>query len=264
MRKASRPIKGLLIDLEGVLFTDGQPIAGAVEALEVIRKQRIGCRFLTNTSTISRETLCDKLYAMGFSILLREIFSAPLATSLYLDAIPIKNCWYIVSDEVLSEFDDVQQSPGAVTHIVVGDIGSAWNHDLMNEIFLHMTHGAELIAMHKNRFWQTSDGLRLDIGAFISGLEYATRRTATVIGKPSTAFFELALLDMGLQRDQILVIGDDIDSDIAGARNTGLRSVLCKTGKYTDEYFIRSDTAPDHLIESFAELPALLASINQT
>jgi len=91
-------------------------------------------------------------------------------------------------------------------------------------------NGAKLIAVHKNRFCQTKHGLQLDIGAFIHGLEYASGSEAVIIGKPTPAFFQVALDEMGLSKDEVLMIGDDIDSDIGGAQKAGLKAVLVRTG----------------------------------
>lgn len=112
--------------------------------------------------------------------------------------------------------------------------------------------------MHKNRFWQTEHGLQLDIGAFIHGLEYASGSEAVIIGKPSPAFFQMALDDMGLNKNEVLMIGDDIDSDVGGAQEAGLHGVLVRIGKYRKTYADASAIKPDYVIDSIADLPALL------
>ena len=100
----------------------------------------------------------------------------------------------------------------------------------------------------------------MDIGAFVAGLEYATGRTATVVGKPSQPFFEMALDELGLPKRQVIMIGDDIEMDVGGAQRAGIRGVLVKTGKYRDEVAARSAVVPDAVIESIAELPRLLST----
>ena len=142
---------------------------------------------------------------------------------------------------------------------MVGDIGNAWTYALLNEVFDNLMNSARLIAVHKNRFWQTEHGLQLDIGAFIHGLEYASGSEAMIIGKPSPAFFQVALDDMGLSKDEVLMIGDDIDSDVGGAQEAGLKAVLVRTGKYRQAYAEALAIKPDYLIDSISNLPALLA-----
>ncbi len=141
---------------------------------------------------------------------------------------------------------------------MVGDIGNAWTYQMLNEVFACLMRGAKLIAMHKNRFWQTEHGLQMDIGAFIHGLEYASNTQAMIIGKPSTDFFNIALADMQLEAAQVLMIGDDIDSDIGGAQQAGIRAALVRTGKYRQAYADASNIKPDLLLDSVADLPRVL------
>lgn len=99
----------------------------------------------------------------------------------------------------------------------------------------------------------------MDIGAFVAALEYATKSEAVVTGKPSADFFALAIDDMGILKNEVMLIGDDVDTDIGGAMEFGICATLCKTGKYRDDYFFRSDISPDYLMGSIAELPNLLS-----
>jgi HAD superfamily hydrolase (TIGR01458 family) len=115
--------------------------------------------------------------------------------------------------------------------------------------------GARLVAMHCNKFWQTAEGLRMDIGAFVVGLEYVTGLESTVIGKPSVEFFRLALKSLGLPSDRVAMVGDDIEMDVGGGQAAGLQGVLVKTGKYRAETAARSMVKPDIILDSIAELP---------
>ena len=114
--------------------------------------------------------------------------------------------------------------------------------------------GAELVALHKGRYWQTEDGLQLDIGAFVVGLEHATGKTAAVMGKPSENFFQLPIEDMGLEPSRVMMIGDDINSDIGGAMAIGCKGGLVRTGKYRDELAARSEVTPTITLDSINDL----------
>jgi len=98
----------------------------------------------------------------------------------------------------------------------------------------------------------------MDIGAFIAGLEYASNQDAMIIGKPSQDFFDAVLNDMQLQAEEVVMIGDDIDSDIGGAQAAGIRGALVKTGKYRAAYTEASAIKPDFIIDSVVDLPKLL------
>ena len=251
-------LKGILFDLDGVLYIGSQAIDGAVEAVNEIRNSPLECRFVTNTSTLSLGSLASKLHALGFDIPEREIISAPQAALHYLQRQKSPLCRLLLADDVKKDFAGLAQSDTEAQFIVVGDIGNAWSYAMLNEVFNCMMAGAKLIAIHKNRFWQTEHGLQMDIGGFVHGLEYASGSEAMIIGKPSADFFNIALEDMQLSASEVAMIGDDIDTDIGGAQEAGLKGILVRTGKYRQSYADASAIKPDALIDSIRDLPQLL------
>jgi HAD superfamily hydrolase (TIGR01458 family) len=251
-------IKGMLFDLDGVLYIDSKAIEGAIVAVEKIRASGILCRFITNTSTLSLASLQQKINALGFSISANEIISAPQATVLYLNRQHKPNCLLLLAEDVKKDFKDFNQLDIAPDYIVVGDIGNLWSYSLLNQAFNHLMNGAKLIAIHKNRYWQTEHGLQMDIGGFVDALEYASGVKAMIIGKPSPDFFQIALDDMRLKSSEVAIIGDDIDADIGGGQLVGLKGLLVKTGKYRQNYVAASAVKPDLIISSIKDLPELL------
>ncbi len=250
-------IRGFLLDLDGVLYVGDQVIEGARESLEILR-HHYPCRFITNTSTKSLDSLHRKLIAMGFSISREEIISAPQAVVLFLQSQGTPVCHLLLADDVRRDFSCFPQSDTRAEFVVVGDIGERWNYAVLNRAFRLLFEGADLLAVHKNRFWQTGEGLNLDIGAFVAALEYACNKEARIFGKPSPDFFEMALRDLGLSPNEIAIVGDDIDSDIGGGQQVGFLGILVKTGKYRESYVAASKVRPDLVIDSFRDLPHLL------
>lgn len=251
-------IKGLLIDLDGVLYVGSRVIDGAIDAVERIRASGIPRRFVTNTSTLSLDSLHQKINSLGFSIPKRELISAPQAALLFLKQQPDPVCRLLLSEDAKRDFIEFRQSDTDAKYIIVGDIGDAWSYRLMNEIFNCLKKGAQLIAIHKNRFWQTEDGLQMDIGGFVDALEYASNTKAKIIGKPSSDFFRIALSTMELQPGEVAIIGDDIDSDVGGGQQAGLKGILVKTGKYRQAYAETSSVKPDLVIGSIRDLTGIL------
>lgn len=251
-------IKGVLFDLDGVLYIGSHAIEGAVDAVNEIRASGMPCRFVTNTSTLSLASLQQKINALGFSIPANEMISAPQATLMYLKAQHDPICRLLLVDDVKQDFKEFRQSDTAANYIVIGDIGGAWSYTLLNEVFNCLVNGAKLIAIHKNRFWQTEHGLQMDIGGFIDALEYASSVKAMIIGKPSPDFFKIALDDMGLEFGEVAIIGDDIDADVGGGQQAGLKGILVKTGKYRQSYVDASSVKPDFIIDSVVDLPKVL------
>jgi HAD superfamily hydrolase (TIGR01458 family) len=262
MMNKIKPIKGILFDLDGVLYVDNSPIVGALEAVNKIREYDFQCRFVTNTSTMSVASIQNKINALGFHVVQSEILSAPQAAVHYLKNQPNPTVRLLLAEDVKKDFLQFPQSVLEANFIVIGDIGSSWTYEMLNEVFICLMRGARLIAIHKNRFWQTESGLHMDIGAFIAGLEYATNTTAILIGKPSFDFFNAALSDMQLSADEVLMIGDDIDSDIDGAQQAGIKGVLVRTGKYRKAYAESSKVKPNFIIDSIANLPNIIAMMS--
>jgi ribonucleotide monophosphatase NagD (HAD superfamily) len=104
----------------------------------------------------------------------------------------------------------------------------------------------------------TSDGLSLDAGAFVAALEFATGADAHVVGKPARGFFASALADLGVAAGDAVMVGDDVESDIGGALAAGLSAVLVRTGKFRVDRLAASGVAPTAIVDSIADLPALL------
>ena len=250
-------VKGILFDINGVFHVDNRPIEGAIETINQL-KNKFPCRFVTNTTTKSRETFHQSLVDMRLPIDESEIISAPYAAVLYLRQLNNPSCHLLLSESVKSDFAEFKQSDTNPDGVVVGDIGDRWSYEIMNRAFKMLNNGAELIALHKGKYWQAEGDLQLDIGAFVRGLEYASGKTATVVGKPSSSFFDLALAELELPAENVIMVGDDIDSDIGGAQKEGLRGILVKTGKYRRELVEDSDVKPDRTINSIADLAELL------
>ena len=251
-------IRGVLFDLDGVLYVGSTLIEGAPTAIAEIKRRGFSCRFITNTSTLSRNSLHAKLAILGLPVEQDELISAAQAALLYVQSFDDAVCYLVLAEDVKKDFAHLKQSDDKADFVIVGDIGESWSYPLLNRVFKLLMNGAQLIAIHKNRFWQTEQGLQMDIGAFITGLEYASRKQALIIGKPSPDYFKTALMDMGLVAGQVAIVGDDIDSDIGGGQATGLTGILVKTGKYRKAYADQSGITPDCLIDSVANLPDIL------
>ncbi len=256
-------VKGVLFDLDGVLYIGAHAVDGAVEAVSRIQASGLQCRFVTNTSTLSLKSLQQKINALGFSIPINQIISAPQATYLYLKRQHLEHqhnpvCRLLLAEDVKKDFEEFSQSDIQVNYIVIGDIGDRWSYTLLNQVFNDLMQGAKLIAIHKNRFWQTEHGLQMDIGGFIDALEYASGAKAMIIGKPAADFFQIALDDMALKASEVAIIGDDIDVDVGGGQQVGLEGILVKTGKYRQSYAEASTIKPNLIIDSIADLPKAL------
>ena len=124
--------------------------------------------------------------------------------------------------------------------------------------FEELQSGASFFCMHKNKWWQTSRGPMLDSGTFVAGLEYATGVEATVLGKPSPSYFAAALDALDAEPERTWLVTDDVEADVRGARLFGMKTALVRTGKFRPETLESADPAPDIVVSSLAQFPALL------
>jgi HAD superfamily hydrolase (TIGR01458 family) len=254
-------VKGFLIDLDGVLYQGDQPIDGAQAAIELLVEKKYRFRFVSNTTRKCRKTISDRLARLGFEIPESSIFTPPLAAISRMNAAGKHRCMLLTTGDVHKDFEKwCIQSPenSAVDYVVIGDAGEKMTYTCLNSAFRAVINGAEIIALEKDRYWMAPDGLMLSAGPFVAALEFATGKTATVMGKPSKAFFEMALRDMDVRPDQAAMIGDDIITDIAGARKIGMRTVLVRTGKFREDTFRSAVIKPTYVIDSIASLKDII------
>jgi HAD superfamily hydrolase (TIGR01458 family) len=255
-----KDIKGFLIDLDGVLYVGDTAIEGARDVIGVLRKRKYQYRFVSNTTRKCRKTIVKLLLDMGFVISEDEIITPPVAASAYMKNTGKKHCFLLVTEDAKQDFD---QTCTCATRekadcVVIGDAGDRISYNSLNTAFRHLLNGAELIALEKDRYWMAPDGLSLSAGPFVTALEFATGKKATIIGKPSKAFFDRALDEIGLRPGQVAMIGDDISTDVAGAHMVGMKSILVKTGKYRKDTEKNSAIKPTYSIDSLAHLIDIL------
>jgi HAD superfamily hydrolase (TIGR01458 family) len=247
-------IKAIVSDIGGVYYVGDEAIPGAVDAIRMYREKNIPIRFCTNTTTMSDRSLLTKLHNLGIEIEKHELFGAVRAGVEFLRSHGKPKCHFLLTDDPKADFAEFPEDGHRPDFVVIGDSGKDWDQKMMQSIFEMVMRGAEIVALHKGKYWQTSEGLRVDFGAFVAGLEYLTDKTATIVGKPSPDFFRLVLGDLGYEPHEAAMIGDDIDSDIGGAQAVGMKGILVRTGKYRPEFEENSSVTPDLVIDSVAEL----------
>ncbi|HOX35635.1 MAG TPA: TIGR01458 family HAD-type hydrolase [Methanoregulaceae archaeon] len=254
-------IKGLLIDLDGVLYTGDSAIDGAQRAIDLLGESGYRLRFVSNTTRKCRRTIAGRLQHMGFSIRETAIFTPPLAAVAFMKASGKETYMLLTTGDVEKDFpQDGRWTPGqeSADYVIIGDAGENMTYDNLTRAFRLIRDGAGIIALEKDRYWMASEGLMLSAGPFVAALEYATGRSATVIGKPSRHFFTMALDDLGLPANEVAMVGDDIITDIAGAKNAGMRAILVRTGKFSHIDLEKTSIKPDEVIDSIVHLEAAL------
>jgi HAD superfamily hydrolase (TIGR01458 family) len=257
-----RRIGAVLIDIDGVLTVSWQPLPGAVAALRRLREMALPLALVTNTTSRSRASIASALAGAGFAVTAADILTAPVIAATYLaEHYPGARCLLLNSGDIGDDLAGVRlagEDDREADVVVVGGAGSEFSYQALNRAFGHLQRGARLVAMHRGLYWRTSKGLQLDSGAFVAGLEQAAGTTAEVVGKPAPSFFTAALALLGASPAGTLMVGDDIENDVLAAQRQGLTGALVKTGKYLPRMLLTASGTPDHVLDSFADLPALL------
>lgn len=245
-------IKGVLLDIAGVLYDGDRPVPGSAEAVERLRAAGLPIRCVTNSTRNPRSVIVEKLDAMGFGVAAEDVFT-PAAAACDLLRERGRAAHLLIHPDLEEDFAGLSETSGDRT-VVIGDAADGFTYASLNVAFRELTAGADLMALASNRSFNDSDGeLSLDAGAFVAALEYASGKEAEIVGKPAPAFFESALSSMGVAADAAVMVGDDAQADVAGALRAGIgQAVLVRTGKYRDGDETRASQAPSHLAENLA------------
>lgn len=242
----------VLIDFDGVIKLGNKIANDAEEFFAFLEENNIPFFLISNSTLRTSDEMLEFVQKNGINADIPAMTAVDATLSYVRDH--YKKVSVYCRDHIkplFGEFDN-DEDPEAV---VLGDIAERWTYETMNEIFRKVWNGADMIAMHKNRYWEP-DGrtLTMDAGAFIAAIEYATSKEAIVIGKPSPIYFQTALKQLGFKPDsEFLMIGDDVESDIKASQKIGGKGVLIYTGK--TEYPYRSDSfKPDFEVMNLKEI----------
>ena len=267
-------VGGVLFDIDGVLVTSWEPIEGAAETLRVLADNQIARSYLTNTTTRTREQIARLLTDAGMEVAADEVITAAALTADYVRTeYPDARCFLVNSGQIAEDMpgiDVVYASdygadavPDTPDVILLGGAGPEYNHLTLSRVYDWMAQGVPVVAMHRSTSWDTTEGLRIDTGMYLIGMEETSGRKATAVGKPAPAGFLTAASRLGVDPDEMHMIGDDLNNDVLSAQVVGMVGVLVRTGKFrqdtldrwaADEFAMQ----PNHVIDSVADLPELL------
>ena len=253
-------IRGVLFDLDGTLYQQGRAVTGAPEAVAQCRRAGLPVGFVTNTTSRPRRVIQARLEGYGFAIEAAEISSALLAGAAWLRTNGVTRAAAYVPEAAQEDLAGVTITDERPDAVLVGDLDTGWDFAHLNGAFLHLMHGARLVALSRDRYWLSEQGLRLDSGTIVAALEYAAGAESLLCGKPSATFYEAALgaLGDGLAPADVLMVGDDLWGDIQGAQRLGFRTCLVRSGKFREDVFRASGVTPDVVVDSVADVPPLL------
>jgi HAD superfamily hydrolase (TIGR01458 family) len=248
-----RKFNGVLFDIDGVLEFQGKAYPGAVELLEYLRNKQIAFRIISNSTLKSRQVCTEKLNRHGFGVTREEVIAASWATARYLKTLKPRSCWVMLKGKGLDEFKEFNMDDESPEYIVLGDYREEFKFENMNKAINLLLQGTQLIVMIPEKVDHSLGGVELTVGAYGKMLEDAAGIQATYIGKPSRYMFDIALDSMGIDRTEVLMVGDRVSTDILGARRAGIPSVLVKTGEFKPDD-LDGDIQPDFIVDGVGDI----------
>jgi len=251
-------IKGVLLDLGGVVFTGGEALPGAIDAVGRLREAGLAIRFLTNTTRTPHAALLANLRGMGLAIDEGELLTPAITARRLIEAEGYAP--HLLIHPALTE--DFAGLPDAgEPAMVIGDAGDGFSYDALNAAFRRLESGAAFLALANNRSFRDADGeLSLDAGPFVAALAFASEREPLVLGKPAPDFFAAGLASMDCAAGEAAMVGDDVESDVGGAMDAGIAGILVRSGKYRPGDETRIDPPPSALVADLAAAAELLLS----
>lgn len=253
MIKIHKTVKGVLSDIDGTLYFKGVPTPGAIEAVSELKKRK-KLLFLTNTDSKTPSSIHKKLLKLGFSIQKNEIFTPIIAIKNFLKKNKNKKLFLVTSKEIEREFKEfkIVSKEEIPDYVIISDFTDNWDVNRLNNAFKYLLKGAKLFGTQGNRYYLNDKGEPvIDTGSFVMMLAHAANVQYKIFGKPSKEFFNQALKKIDLKAKDCIVIGDDIESDIKGATNAGIKAILVKTGKASNYKCSNDKTQSFPVISNF-------------
>ena len=252
----------VLLDLDGTVYEGSRPVPGAAAAVGRLRQAGLAVRFVTNTDSVTQEALVERLGRLGLPAAAGEVLTPVALADRLFAARPGSRVLAVASPAIRELLARHLAGPGErPTAVLLCDPSYGATYAELDAAFRAVRAGAELIASQVARVARRDDGEHLDTGGWVRLLEYATGVRARVLGKPSPEFFRLAVDAAGVPPERALAVGDDLGADVAGARAAGARAVLVRTGKGAEPPPEQAGADPDAVIDSVADLPALLGIV---
>ena len=244
-------ISGVLLDISGVVSDGDQLLPNALESIQRLRDAQLPVRFLTNTTRSTRKAVLTRLKNLNLKLDDCELFTPAQAVRTWLTK-NRRSPHLLVHPEYKCEFAGLKAEGRKA--VIVGDAAQHFTYTALNNAFRELTHGADLVALAENRAFKDADGsLSIDAGAFVKALEFASNRKAVLMGKPAPQFFALALNQLSCPAQEVVIVGDDAESDVSGALNAGIGyAILVRTGKYRSGDEFQYSPPPSAVVDDIA------------
>lgn len=253
---------GIIFDMDGVIYRGKTLIEGAKEVIEYLKSKNIPFVFLTNNSTRNAEMYREKLFTLGIDVEEERIITSGYATARYLQKHFKKGKVFVIGGKGLVEeiknigweiisVEDAKERWKEIDYVVVG-LDTKLTYEKLKYGTLAIRNGARFIGTNPDTTYPSEEGLLPGAGSILAALKASTGIKPLVIGKPNEPVFEV--VKEKLTADEIWVVGDRLDTDIAFAKRIGVKAIMVLTGVSTLEDVEKSEIKPDLVLPSIKEL----------
>ncbi|MFA5049733.1 MAG: HAD-IIA family hydrolase [Candidatus Micrarchaeia archaeon] len=248
-------IKTIIFDLDGVLYRGDEIITGSIETIKKLKSLGIKTYFLTNAGTLSRKGRAKKLRSLGFEIPDDEVFTSSYGIGAYLSSIKKNPSVYCIGEaglkEELSSFGAYLTEKN--TDFVVVGLDREFTYKKLNIALQNIINGAKFIATNGDATFPVENNkIMPGCGSIVSSVAYCSKINPHIIGKPNAYLLDMIISDSKSKRDEILLIGDRIETDVFLAKKAKIKSALVLSGVSTrnDLEKLKEEEKPDYLLNS--------------
>ena len=223
-------VKLVIFDMDGTIYLGSKLIDGANEVINYVRSTGRKVCFLTNNSTKTRTQIYEKIRKLGVECTEKDIFTSGYTATIYLKKHSIKNVYVCGSDDIKHEFEQegvsVATEQDAKNLFIGYDI--SFNYEKLTRAFHVAQKANKIIVANIDAFYPGENGvLYPGCAAMVGAIEYSIRRKSDIIiGKPNTLMLEIISLQYNVNNNEILIIGDNYESDIIMAKENDSPSIL--------------------------------------
>jgi len=258
-------LKAILLDLDGTVYKGKTAIPGTNETMVKLRERGYRLFFVTNAATRSRTGIVEKLESMGIEAKEDEIYCTTYAAGKYIAKNHQGKTVFCIGEKGMKEeFEKhgLKIAEDENAEIVVVGLDRTIDYKKLSMGYRAIEKGAEFIGTNGDVVYPVEDGFLPGAGALVAAVESCTGKKPFIIGKPGTYFAELINGEEKFEKDEMIIIGDRLDTDIQFAKNAGIKSVLVLTGVSNKEDIEKTGIKPDYILESMNELPELLEKLS--
>ncbi len=257
-------LRGLLIDLDGVVYTGRDPIPGAAGFLTEARRRGVRFLLVTNNSTTSPELVAERLHAMQIEVTPQEILTSAQAATAYVSAHAQRGTRVLIVGEAglreAAEAEGLLIVDDGQADWVIAGLDRAFDFEKLTGAARAILAGARFVATNADALLPVEGGQVVPgAGSIVAAIQTATAVAPIVVGKPEPGLFEHGLLRLGgLRPEQVAMIGDRIDTDVVGGQRAALRTILVLSGVTSSAEAVQVCPQPDAIASDLANVADVL------